>query len=76
MAFQENLNMDLEGESPSIDTRLQQGMPDVLMRVDGVRESLQADFLVARDRVEQSLDTANSIIILLVIFIQVEFKSL
>ena len=37
-------------------------MPDMLMRVDGVRESLQADIQVVRDRAEQSLETANSIV--------------
>ena len=36
-------------------------MPDMLMRVDSVRESLQVDVQYVRDRVEQSLETANSI---------------
>ena len=52
----------MEGESPPIETRLQQAMRDMLMRVDGVRESLRADILVLRDSVEQSLETANSIV--------------
>ena len=50
------------GESPPIEARLQQAMPDMLMRVDGERESLHADDIqVVRDRVEQSLEAANSI---------------
>ena len=62
LAFKEDLKVAMEGESPSIETRLQQVMSDMLMRVDGVRESLRADFLGVRDRVEQSLETANSIV--------------
>ena len=62
LAFKEDLKVAMEGESPPIETRLQQAMPDMLMRVDGVRESLQADIQVVRDRVEQSLETANSIV--------------
>ena len=54
--------MAMEGESPPIETRLQQAMPNLLMRVDGMRESLCADIQVVRDRVEQSLGTANSIV--------------
>ena len=51
------------GESPPIEARLQQAMPDMLMRVDGERESLHADDIqVVRDRVEQSLEAANSIV--------------
>ena len=51
------------GESPPIETRLQQAMPDMLMRVDGERESLHADDIqVVRDRVEHSLEAANSIV--------------
>ena len=44
----------MEGETPPIETRLQQAMPNMLMRVDGARESIQADIQVVRDRVEQS----------------------
>ena len=62
LAIKEDFNMALEGKSPLIDTRLQQAMPDMLMRIDGVRESLKADIQVVRDRVEQSLETANSIV--------------
>ena len=51
-----------EGGTPPIVTRLQQAMPEMLIRVDGVRESLQADIQIVRDRVEQSLESANSII--------------
>jgi Transcriptional activator of glycolytic enzymes len=61
MAFKEDLKVAMEGESPPIETRLQQAIPDMLMRVDGVRESLHADIQVVRDRVEQSLEAANSI---------------
>ena len=62
LAFKEDLRVTMEGESPPIETRLQQAMPDMLTRVDGVRESLRADTQVVRDRVEQSLETANSIV--------------
>ena len=51
-------------------------MPDMLMRVDGVRESLQADIQVVGDRVEQSLETANSIVHHSGISLLVEFHSL
>ena len=54
LTFKENLKVALEGETPRIETRLQHAMPDTLMRVDGVSESLQADFQVVRDKVEQS----------------------
>ena len=66
----------MEGETLPIETRLQQAMPDMLMRVDGVRESLQADIQVVGDRVEQSLETANSIVHHSGISFLVEFHSL
>ena len=53
--------MAKEGEPPPIELRLQQAMPDMLMRVGGVRESFGLIFQVVRDRVEQSLEAANSI---------------
>jgi hypothetical protein len=40
LAFKEDLKVAMDGESPPIKTRLQQAMPDMLMRVDGMRESL------------------------------------
>ena len=52
----------MEGETPPIETRLPLAMPDTLMRVDGVSESLQADIQVVGDRVEHSLGTANSMV--------------
>ena len=52
----------MEGETPPIQTRLPLAMPDTLMRVDGVSESLQADIQVVGDTVEHSLGTANSIV--------------
>ena len=60
--FKENIKVAIEGKTVPIKTRLQQAMPDIFMRVNGVRESTQADIQVVRDRVEQSLETANSIV--------------
>ena len=40
LVFKEDLTVATEGESPPIETRLQQAMPDMLMRVDGMRESI------------------------------------
>ena len=58
----ENGKVAMEGETPPIETRLQHAMSDMLMSVNGVRESLQADIQVVRNRVEHSLETANSIV--------------
>ena len=52
----------MEGVTPPTETNLQQAIPDVLMRVDCVRESLQADIQLVRSRVAQSLETANSMV--------------
>ena len=62
LTFKENLKVAMKGEIPPKETRLQQAMPDMLMRVDGVSESLQADIQLVRDWVEQSLETTNSIV--------------
>ena len=40
LAFKDNVDVAIEGKSPLIETRLQQAIPDKLMRVDDVRESL------------------------------------
>ena len=48
----------------------------MLIRVDGVRESLQADIQIVRDRVEQSFESANSIIHLSGMSFPVVFHSL
>jgi hypothetical protein len=62
LAFNEDLKVAMEGESPPIEIRLQEVMSDMLLRVDGVRVNLWADIQVVRGRVEQSLETANSIV--------------
>jgi hypothetical protein len=50
--FKEDLTVAMEGESTPREKRLQQAMPDMLMRVDGVRESHKAYIQVVRDKVE------------------------